>query len=173
MKIVLDIGHAHGTGARGNGLEEHSIVSFLAEILAPILRKQGHEVTVIDFPDMNNAGDLSSTIKAANSGNFDIGISLHCDCSDNPAARGAHVCYLSSKGHQLAKAIAKPLSTLLPGRAESVVKRDNLAVLKQTRPVWALCECGFISHPGDAHIMRDTPEKIAKAIAEGVQNYSR
>ena len=34
-----------------------------------------------------------------------------------------------------------------------------------------LCECGFITNPGDAEMMREHPEKIARAISEGVKDY--
>lgn len=93
MKIAIDIGHANNTGSRGNGLEEHAVAVTIAERLAPMLQKLGPKVDVIDFPGMSNAQDLNATIKAANEGGYDFGISLHCDASDNPQAHGAHVCF--------------------------------------------------------------------------------
>lgn len=118
MKIAIDIGHANNTGSRGNGLEEHAVAVTIAECLAPMLQKLGAKVDVIDFPGMSNAQDLNATIKAANEGGYDFGISLHCDASDNPQAHGAHVCFYpgSVKGSRLAMCIAEPLSRLLPGR---------------------------------------------------------
>lgn len=50
LRIAIDVGHARGTGARGNGMEEHERVEALAQVLAPLLEKQGHEVRVFDFP---------------------------------------------------------------------------------------------------------------------------
>lgn len=173
MKIALDIGHASGTGACGNGLEEHAVAEEIAGNLAIMLREQGYAVDMIDFAERSNAGDLAETIKRANAGNYDFGISIHCDCSDNPQAKGAHVSYLTQRGQVLAQAIAEPLAELLEGRAEKTVKRDNLAVLKQTRPVWVLCECGFISNADDAAVMRDCPDAIARRIAEGISNYCK
>ena len=177
MKIALDIGHANGTGASGNGLEEHAVAEQITGHLAVILRSQGHAVDIIDFAERSNAGDLNETIKRANVAppNCDIpynfGISIHCDCSDNPTAHGAHVCYLTQSGLKLAEAVAKPLAELLPGRSEITVKRGNLAVLKQTHPVWVLCECGFISNADDAALMDAAPDAIARRIAEGISNY--
>jgi N-acetylmuramoyl-L-alanine amidase len=173
MRIALDIGHANGTGARGNGLEEHAVAKTIVCALASKLSAMGHDVTVIDFPEMSNRDDLNATVKAANSGNYNLGVSIHCDCSDSSAAKGGHVCYFpsSKKGKALAEAIAKPLSTLLPGRANTTVERGNLAVLKQTNPVWVLCECGFISNEGDAQVMKDNPGAIAEAIAQGIKVY--
>lgn len=173
MKIALDIGHANGTGARGNGLEEHAVAAQIGKHLEGMLKERGHAVTVIDFPGLSNAADINATVKAANAGGFDIGISLHCDASDNAGAKGGHVCYVSPGGLKLATSIAGPLASLLPGRAERTVKRTNLAVLNQTRPVWVLSECGFITNAGDAAVMRERPEAIAQAIFEGIQGYKR
>ncbi len=192
MKIAIDIGHANNTGSRGNGLEEHAVAVTIAECLAPMLRQLGAKVDVIDFPGMSNAQDLNATIKAANEGGYDFGISLHCDSAStektvetetgpeiinvpNPGPHGAHVCFYpgSVKGSRLAMCIAEPLSRLLPGRANTVQSRPGLAVLKRTRCPWVLCECGFITNPENAALMKDHPEAIAEAIAEGVKAYSK
>lgn len=174
MNIALDIGHANNTGSRGNGLEEHSVATSIVDHLFTALKDQGHNVHVIDFPTMSNTEDLNATIRAANAGGYDLGISIHCDCSDNLDARGAHVCFYpgSVKGSRLAACIAEPLADLLPGRANTIQSRPGLAVLKQTRMPWVLCECGFLSNPGDADIMKHHPESIANAIAEGVDAYT-
>lgn len=173
MKIALDIGHASGTGARGNGLEEHAVAKEITRYLSGTLRLLGHTVTVIDYPEVGNLCDLNATIREANRGDFDFGISIHCDCSDNPNAKGAHVCYMSTGGKRLADAIAYRLCSLMPGRADKVVKRDNLAVLKQTKAVWVLCECGFISNEHDAAYMRDVPQSISQQIVLGIGDYIR
>lgn len=175
MNIALDIGHANNTGARGNGLEEHAVATTIVDHLFTALKDQGHNVHVIDFPNMSNSEDLNATIQAANAGGYDIGISVHCDCAhDKPDAHGAHVCFYpgSVAGSRLAACIAEPLADLLPGRANTIQSRPGLAVLKQTRPVWVLCECGFISNAGDADVMKHHPESIANAIAEGVDTYN-
>lgn len=186
MKIIVDIGHARDTGARGNGLEEHAVSEGISKELVRELREAGYEVVELDFPHLSNAKDLEATIKEANRLRDGIGISLHCDSAShwvgegkesheeaNPKPHGGHVCYYpgSSNGRKLAEAVGARLGSLLPGRAEVVVGRKDLAVLRRTRPVWVLCECGFITNPGDAEMMRKHPEKIARAISEGVKDY--
>ena len=57
-------------------------------------------------------------------------------------------------------------------RANTIQARPGLAILKQTRMPWVLCECGFISNAGDADIMKHHPESIANAIAEGVRDFT-
>lgn len=171
MKIAIDIGHANRTGASGNGLEEHSVSNSIASHLYYALKFYNHSVDIIDFPNKSNSDDLNATIKKANEVGYDIGLSIHCDCSDNLEAHGAHVCYYSSSGKKLADAISDPLCSFLQGRSNKTVKRTNLAVLKKTNPVWVLIECGFISNKNDSKIMKENPEKIAEKIALGVQKY--
>ena len=94
MNIALDIGHSKGTGARGNGLEEHDVACVIARHLFAQLKDMGHTVHVLDFPDKGNTEDLNATIKVANADGYDFGISLHCDCAhDRQNACGAHVCF--------------------------------------------------------------------------------
>lgn len=129
MNIALDIGHAKGTGARGNGLEEHDVACVIARHLFAQLKDMGHTVHVLDFPDKGNTEDLNATIKVANADGYDFGISLHCDCAhDRQNACGAHVCFYpgSVQGSRLAACIAEPLADLLPGRANTI----------QARPGW-------------------------------------
>lgn len=192
MKIIVDIGHARKTGAEGNGLEEHEVSCVVAGYLVEELGKLGHEVLVLDFPGMSNAADLNETIKAANASGYEAGVSLHCDSAStektvetdegeeliyvpNPAPHGAHVCFYpgSVKGARLASAIASELCVLLPGRANKVQGRANLAILRKTKMPFVLCECGFISNPEDAEVMRRRPKEIAEAIAKGVDAYAR
>jgi N-acetylmuramoyl-L-alanine amidase len=180
MHILLDIGHADGTGAQGNGLEEHAVATTIVAQLKPMMEGQGYKVTVLDYPNLTNTQDLNRTVKEANiiyhaeaDRSQIIGISIHCDCSDNAEAHGGHVCYhpASTKGKAIAQAIAQPLAQLLPGRAETTVAHKWLYVLNGTSAPWVLCECGFISNAHDAQIQRDDPGSIAQAIAKGINDY--
>lgn len=189
--IIIDIGHARNTGAVGCGLQEHTRCGQIAAHLRHKLEAAGYVVTVLDFPDKSNGADLAATAAAANSltGSGDMptfGISLHMDAATqavdvvdedgehvtrrvaNPHPCGAHVCYVSATGKRMAQSIARYLCTLLPGRAEQVQQRSGLYILTNTRAPWVLCECGFITNPGD---IQATPEQIAECIAAGVRLY--
>ncbi len=173
MKIAIDIGHANQTGAKGYGLDEHHQCSLIASALYSKLEALGHTPTIIDYPTLSNAEDLEKTIATINTNDFNFGVSLHLDSSSNPAAHGAHVCYFpgSKAGIKLATAIADHLCTILPGRADHIVGRANLAILRRTRPTWVLCECGFISNKADASFIFSNIEPIATAIANGISNF--
>lgn len=170
-KVVIDIGHAARTGATGCGYEEHSLMVPLAMHLEVLLRDAGHEVVVLDFPKESNGEDLQKTVDAANAEAPDFGISLHCDWADNEFARGAHACYRSQGGKRLAQAVMKHLGKWMLGRADKINLRRNLKVLNQTKAVWVLVECGFITNPQDAVKMHNNPQVIALHIARGVIDY--
>lgn len=173
-RIAIDVGHADGSGARGNGLEEHAVCAKIAVALKECLesfRLQSFSAEVVDFPERGNRGDLVATVQTVNAGGYDACVSLHMDASDNDAARGAHVCYVSSKGKRMAKEIALRLCGQLPGRAQQVVQRTDLYVLRKTKPVAVLVECGFITHAGDAAWVKAHVVEVARAIALGVAAY--
>ena len=175
MKVVIDIGHANGTGSTGNSLEEHAVSTVVAKHLERELDKLGHESITLDYPHESNDHDLSLTVKEANSlaDEWDVVVSLHCDWSSNPSAHGGHVCYLSSTGKRLAQCIAKHLCALNPGRVDKVVKRRGLYLLRRTKDPAVLCEMAFISNQDDAVMLSQHPDMIAKAIAIGINDFAK
>lgn len=176
MKIALDIGHVANSGSVGiGGMKEHAAAKTIVELLAPMLRHGGHEVDVYDFPTMGNDAELRAVADVINAPagdptvpDYELAISVHFDAADSPTPHGAHVCYTSTKGQRCARCVARYLAELLPGRADTVQYRPKLYILKHTIPVAILCECGFGTNPEDARIIREEPERIAKAICEGV-----
>ena len=159
MKILLDIGHANRTGARGNGYEEHELCAIVGQQLKKRLEKHGVKVQILDFPTLSNKEDLRRTINTANAAKRVLfGISLHMDASTNSKAKGGHVIYTSAKGKQIAEAIADKLCALMPGRAQAIVDRDNLGILNQTRAPWGLLELGFITSLEDIKKLVDNPD---------------
>lgn len=171
MKIALDIGHARLTGASGNGLQEHELSADLARLLAQYLNPP-HAVEVIDFPSLSNGADLAATVRAVNAGKFDLCLSLHFDSSENPAARGAHVIFTSTRGRQVAERIAAHVCPLLPGRANRTVKRGDLYVLNNTKCPAVLIEGGFLTNAGDAAFLKAELYRLARAIAAALKNFS-
>lgn len=171
MKIAIDVGHARRTSAVGNGRTEHAVCKRVAAELKAALaqfKQKEFEADIIDFEELDNDEDLAATVRAVNAGGYAASVSLHMDWDDSPQSHGAHVCYVSAAGKELAGEIALRLCPQLPGRAERVVKRPGLYVLRKTRPVAVLVECGFITNEGDAEWVWKCPEKVALSIALGV-----
>ena len=159
------------TGSSGQGFHEHEEMAAFAPVLAEELQAQGFRTTIIDYPELSNEQDLVSTVKEANSLRPDFILSLHLDCSDNATAHGGHVCYTSAKGESMARCIAKYLCEMFPGRAEQVVKRSGLYVLRKTYATAVLIETCFISSREDMTVFHRHMRMVGKAIALGVTNY--
>ena len=196
-RVAIDIGHANGSGARGNGYDEHAQCAKLAAELKKALSQfklTRIEADIIDFPEAGNSGDLAATAKAVNAGNYDACVSLHMDAAskivryenitypdgttadypiyeNDPRPHGAHVCYYSTNGKVLAHRIAVRLCPQMPGRANQTVKRDDLYILKKTKPVAVLVECGFITNSGDSAWVDQNPDRVALSIALGIADY--
>lgn len=189
FRIAIDIGHANRTGTITNGADEHDESDHNAAVLKSILESDPidrFEVDIIDFPAETNTGDLNKTIQAINAGNYDAVVSLHCDSSSNPHARGAHVCHHrtyhadgsytdSPGGKALAKEIAARLCSVMPGRANKVQARPDhdlnlsgLAILRQTKPTSVLVETGFLSNPEDLERIRALRYELMRAVALGI-----
>lgn len=169
--VILDIGHANGTGARNKekGLEEHAINTVICKLLKEKLENYGAKVKVLDFPEMDNGPELSKTVREANAiSGAKVLVSLHSDCSDSKSAKGGHVCYYGDASKKWAEKLAKYIAELLPGRAEHVVNRPNLAILKVKSCTPILCEGGFISNDHDSEIQSKHPELIAEAYFKGL-----
>ena len=172
MRIAIDIGHAHASGASGNGLQEHEVAAKAADMLARMLRSHDIRTVVVDYPQESNSADLRATIAHINAGKYDAVVSLHCDCATSRAARGAHAICKSVAGAALAHEIADCLCPIMPGRKQTVVQRHDLAILNQTTPPAVLVEMGFLSHAGDARMLRDELPSIVHAIAAGVAQWA-
>ena len=180
MKIAIDIGHAERTGSVTKLADEHKVAAAHALVLKKLLEThaQGNfEVDVLDFPTLSNSKDLTATVRAVNAGGYDVLVSLHCDCSENEDACGAHVCYHagSKKGRELAKQIAGRLCPVMPGRATWVQPRPDskkglsgLKILRETVPPAVLVECGFISNEEDVRTMVSRRFKCMHAVAAGI-----
>lgn len=175
--ILIDIGHANGTGARGHGQEEHDLAVKFGRKLQARLKQIGIKSIILDYPTSSNKEDLRQTVKAANAMDAALfGISLHLDAAGSAAARGGHVCYTSATGKKIAQQIAPLLAKVMPGRAETIKERDDLYILNNTRAAWVLIELGFISNALDLLMLMDDPDTandetapLLDAIAAGIQ----
>ncbi len=192
-RIVIDIGHANGTGTITNGADEHEEAVHNAAVLKSILESYQvdrfrFKVDIIDFPAETNTGDLNKSIKAINAGDYHAAVSLHCDSSSNVNARGAHCCYHrtyladgyadSPRGKALASAIAARLCPIMPGRASKVQARPDrernlsgLAILRETKMPTALVEVGFLSNNEDLKRIRALRYELMQAVALGIATY--
>ena len=164
-KLFIICGHGAGDpGACANGYQEAERVRVLGQAIKDL---GGNDVIL---------GDMSRDYYADN------GISrltydkdaiwiaeLHMD-SATPSARGAHVIIKSGyEPDKYDKELAGKLSSLMPGRSQTIVKRSDLANPNRAAAKgynYRLVEHGFISNSEDVAIFNANIEKIARIYLE-------
>ena len=187
MKIkyfVIDPGHGGKfSGAVYNGQKESMLNYKFAHRIMNKLKDEGHRAILTRDSDKElgktlNA-DLSKRSDLANENKADLFVSIHCNASTNPDARGFEV--WTSKGEtksdKIADNIIKQISEEIP---EIKIRKDlsdgdndheaDFSVLRKTKMPAVLVEIGFMSNEKDLTMMNDYLylEKISKAIVNGV-----
>lgn len=160
--IFVIAGHGHGdSGATGGGYTEAERVRALAK---KIQQYGGSNVTVGDTSRDWYADNGISSLNISKSWHI---IELHMDGA-TASARGGHVIINSTfNPDKYDKALASYISSILPGRSQSIVKRSDLANPKRAAAKgysYRLLECGFITNSTDRKIFNENIDEIAKGI---------
>lgn len=160
--LFVIAGHGAGDpGASGNGYTEAERVRVLA---AKLKAYGGDDVTVGDTDRDWYADNGISSLDISKDWQI---VELHMD-SASVSARGGHV--IINAGYEPDKydnALAEFISGILPGRAQTIVKRSDLANPKRAAAKgypYRLLECGFISNAEDLKIFNSRTDEIAKGI---------
>ena len=78
---------------------------------------------------------------------------------------------LGSAAADLAESVLEQLVLSTGVRARGVIARPGLYVLRKTQMPAILVEMGFITNPGDASLMANSPQLFAEGIADGIIDY--
>ena len=162
MKLYVIPGHGAGDpGACGNGYEEAERVRALAKRIKEL---GGDNVMLADFKRNYYAdnGICSLSLPA----DTQI-VELHMD-SGVSSARGGHVIIQDGVGgaDKYDKALAASISKIFPGRANTLVERDDLANPARAAAMgygYRLVENGFISNAQDVKVFNSRIDDIARA----------
>ena len=182
IKIFIDQGHNPtnpNAGAEGNGYREQDLVYPIGRALAALLNANPNfeARTSRNSPDevlgTSTATSLAARVNAANDWNADAFISLHANASNIISASGseAFVYSLSSTALPLAEDILIGLSDATGLANRGVFPRPTLYVLRKTKMPALLLEIGFITNGGDARLMAENPNLIARGIYNGILRY--
>ena len=166
--VVIDAGHGgKDPGARWNRVVEKDIVLDVAKRLEAALRAR-HFRTVMTrttdaFLELSDRAAISNRHPGA------IFVSIHFDASLETSAQGFTTHFRSKKARELAASIQGEMKKRVPGRSRDIDWQD-FKVLRETKGVAVLVECGFISNPAEAASCRTAQhrQKIADAIAIGI-----
>lgn len=162
MKLFVIPGHGAGDpGACGNGYQEAERVRKLAQRIKDL---GGDNVILADFKRNYYADNGISKLTLDKDTQI---VELHMD-SATASARGAHV-IINAKynADKYDKALASAMSQLFPGRAQTIVKRSDLANVNRAAAKgysYRLIECGFISNAQDVKVFNDHIDGMAQII---------
>lgn len=170
--IVIDAGHGgKDFGAVSATLKEKDIVRQFAEQIVNANNNPNVELFVIGEEDVFI--DMAHRIKAINSLNADVVISLHVNSSPNEAARGSSI-IVSPKNQYFAKSkqIANNILAAIPkiNNVTNTLIEQDLMVLKDANCPALNLQIGYISNAEDSKMMTNDVEqqKFAKILLANI-----
>ena len=180
-RIIIDVGHGgKDAGAIGiNQIQEKDIVLDIANAILKLNKELGKPLDIYLTRYKDTLISLSDRIRLAKILKADLFVSLHCNHSDNPNARGIEV-YASKKQAKYSKEsvfvgyqIEKMLCTAI-GYESRGVKFANFQVLRETVGFCpsVLLELGFLSNKDEGTYISNATniQFAANAILLSIQN---
>lgn len=175
--IVIDPGHG-GSDPGATATQDSTTVKEkdlnlkVALLLKEELKKRGYSIKMTRETDVYVS--LSERCEISNNSNADIFVSIHQNSFTSSSARGVEVYHYP--GSVLGKALAEKLSTSISkatGLKNRGAKEANFYVLRNTKAIAVLVECGFMSNPDELKLLTDLgfQKKIVVAIASAIDSY--
>lgn len=182
MKIVLDPGHGgEDCGAKVGNLHEADLNLKICFALKEELETRGATVylTRTDDQDMtrrnyNYSKQDDMYLRAIQIDKYapDLFISIHLNSSAS-SAWGSQVFYFarSEEGKVLAESIHKSMKEVTGTKKD--ISSCHFQVLRATKALGVLVECGFISNANERGQLRSKNyhKKLAISISDGIENY--
>ena len=173
-KVFIDAGHGgHDSGASGEQSKEKDNSLNIALALGKLLKSKNYTVKYSRKNDKYLS--LTERTNLANDWKADIFISVHNNSSESSISGFESYIYngevdaqtkrLQSEVHD---AVAKNINTSDRGQ-----KRDNLAVVRQTKMPAVLIEYAFITNKQDEKILINQVDNLARWTSAGVSDYFR
>ena len=167
-KILIIKGHGGSdVGAVSGNLIEKTMNSITATAMYNYLKSQGFTAVTLD----NEITDVDQEVILANSGYYDIVISVHY----NAGGGDGFECYYHSsnaKAKNLCLAIETQIKAI--GQNSRGVKLgDNYKIIRKVTPMSIILEGGFIDNATDRQLFdtQSEQEKVGVAYAKGVMQY--
>lgn len=176
MKVMLDPGHwtPADPGAVGpSGLKESEVTMQICLKVANLLQYHEVKLTHLNDPDDTDANELWPRVERAIEWGADIFVSVHCNAAENPEAEGFETFVLSDvdTSDGLQYAIHSAYLAAFPEAVDRGMKSADFGVLKGPFPS-VLIETEFISNPNGEMFLFNNTDKIAAAIAAGIEAYN-
>ena len=169
--VIIDPGHGgKDKGAYWYGISEKTLTLDVAKKVESLLRSKGIKVLMTRKSD--HYVSIQDRASIANKHSNAIFVSIHFNAHTNSSVKGIETFYLSSKGKKLASNIQSRLARRINTRNRGS-KKYHYAVLRKTKGVAALVECGFISNRWEGNRCASSwyKEILAQEITDGITEY--
>lgn len=167
------------------GTNEKKINLEIARKVRKELEERGYQVVMTreddnglytDSDSNKKTADMKKRCRMAEESNADILVSIHQNSYQSEGVKGAQVFYYkaSEDGKKLAEAIqASFKQNLDPENGREAKANDSYYILLNVKCPAVIAECGFLSNYEEAELLEQEKyqEKVAKAVAEGVEEY--
>ena len=187
--IVLDPGHGGSDpGMIGiDGLEEKGINLSVSLLLREKLEAKGYTVVLTresdqglydDSAQNKKAQDMQRRIALIDETAPVLTVSIHQNSYHDPSVKGPQVFYYetSGEGKELAADLQESLNTTLEvERPREIKGNTSYYLLKRSKGVLVIAECGFLTNPDEADLLQteEYQEKVADALTDGIVTYLR
>lgn len=185
--VVVDAGHGgFDPGKVGiNDVYEKDINLSIALLLKEILEQNDCHVIMTRSSDQGlyqegdtnkKMADLHQRCKIIDESHADATVSIHQNSFSQESSKGAQVFYqtTSEEGKCLAELLQKQLISSLDENNHRVAKANSdYYMLKNTKGVMVIVECGFLSNRQEAELLTQSAyqRQVAWAIALGTLQY--
>jgi len=173
-RIVIDVGHGgKDSGAIGiNGIQEKDVVLDISNAILKLNNEMEMPLNIYLTRYKDTLISLSDRTKLAKVLEADLFISLHCNHSDNPDARGIEV-YISKKQEKFSKESVFAGYKIESALCETIgyknrgVRFANFQVLRETTEYSPaiLIELGFLSNVDEAQYLMRKENVLAIALS--------
>ena len=140
----------------------------IAEVCARHLRNSGFEVIV-----GKTSQNMAARCKEADSKGAELYVPVHTNAAAESARYLLFMFYNDNEDYRkLFNAVSPYLEKVYPGNKKAVFqKRATLYEVNRPRAKTIYCELGFHTNDTDVKDFIHDPEKVGKALAEGICNY--
>lgn len=165
--FIISAGHSNtDPGAVSNGVKESDISVELRNLVANILRAEGH--TIFTDGDYLENLPLRGAIKLIKKGA--IALEIHCNASTNSTASGVESIALNGPMMQMCKDLSKAVADVLGEKVRG--DAGFIDPTKSARGKLGWCDAGgiiletfFLSNPKSLAMYKEKKQEVAKAIA--------
>ena len=188
--LLIDPGHGgmDGGAVSGDGTSEKDINLAVAQELAAMASEYGWQVIMTRSTDEWLCGTEEGSIRSRKTEDLisrremikdyepEIAVSIHLNSfREDPSVRGAQVFYPDTGGSETVlrqcREFAEILQESLPsgtdgaGQRKAMVK-DNVMIFREVICPIVIAECGFLSNPEEAELLKT--KEYQQALAQGI-----